>query len=83
MITKINKEIVTEILYFFASLKDAISNSSQLAVEHNTSVPSIDCPKSGPGPGGPRSGLDQTTNVQVQVQIWVDLDPNYKSRSSW
>ena len=24
-----------------------------------------------------------TPNDQVQVQIWVDLDPNYRSRSSW
>ena len=47
-------------------------------------IPSfVDCPKSNPGPGGPRSGPDQTPNVRVQVQIWVDLDPNYRSRSGW
>ena len=43
----------------------------------------LDCPKSSPQPGRPRSGPDWTPNVQVQVQIQVDLDPNYRSRSSW
>ena len=43
----------------------------------------LDCLKSSPEPGGPRSGPDRTPNVQVQVQIRVDLDLNYRSRSSW
>ena len=30
-----------------------------------------------------RSWTWQTPNVWVQVQIWVDLDLNYRSRSSW
>ena len=34
----------------------------------------VDCPKSGPGPGGPRSRPDQTPNVQVQVQLVSGLD---------
>ena len=30
---------------------------------------SLDCPKSGPGPPGPRSGPDRTPKVRVQVQM--------------
>ena len=36
----------------------------------------VDCPKSSPGPGGPRSGPDQTPNVQVQVQLVSGPDPD-------
>ena len=43
----------------------------------------IDCPKSGPGPHGPRSGLDWTQNVWVQVHSMSGLDLNSRSRSGW
>ena len=42
-----------------------------------------DCPKSGPGPGGPGSRLDQTPNVWVQVHPMPGLDPRRRSGSSW
>jgi hypothetical protein len=43
----------------------------------------VDCPKSGPGPGGPRSGPDRTPNVRVQVHPMPGPDPNRRSGSSW
>ena len=53
------------------------SGASRLSV-----MVTLDCPKSGPGPPGPRSGRDRTPKVRVQVQMQQTWTQNRRSRSS-
>ena len=58
------------------SSKCLAATLSEESAGDDSEGPQLDCPKSSPGPGGPRSRPVWTPNVRVQVQLVSGPDPD-------